>query len=349
MPAGNKQPSNPILSYLSLATLTVQNATQTLVMRYVRTRPGDMFFSSSAVCMSETVKCIFCLGIIFVQEKLSFKKWWDHLAVNMFREPLDCLMISVPGFLYVIQNNLLYIAASNLEAAKFQVAYQLKLLTTALFSVIMLQKKLSKLQWLSLIILTVGVALVQLPTSSTSSSSSSSSAALSSSPLTPVKTVQSEVKGFVAVVAACILSGFSGVYFEKLLKNTPQSVYVRNVQLGFLGMVLGLIVCYLKDGSKVQKLGFFYGYDAMVWLTVMLLALGGLVVAVVVRYADNILKGFATSGSIIIACLVSMVLFDFQPNSLFYLGTIFVMLSVYMYSKYVYSDVGKPLSMTANK
>lgn len=44
----------------------------------------------------------------------------------------------------------------------FQVTYQLKILTTALFSVSMLGRRLSVYQWLSLLILMAGVALVQV-------------------------------------------------------------------------------------------------------------------------------------------------------------------------------------------
>lgn len=37
----------------------------------------------------------------------------------------------------------------------------------------------------------------------------------------------------------------------------------------------------------------------------MLNSLGGLVVAMVVKYADNVIKGFATSVSIVLTALVS--------------------------------------------
>ena len=43
-----------------------------------------------------------------------------------------------------------------------QVTYQLKILTTALFSVSMLGKKLSKMQWFSMMLLFCGVAIVQV-------------------------------------------------------------------------------------------------------------------------------------------------------------------------------------------
>ena len=41
--------------------------------------------------------------------------------------------------------------------------YQLKILTTALFSVLILKKQIQPMQWISLVMLTAGVALVQLP------------------------------------------------------------------------------------------------------------------------------------------------------------------------------------------
>ena len=39
--------------------------------------------------------------------------------------------------------------------------------------------------------------------------------------------------GLAAVLAACCISGFSGVYYERLVKTGAQpSVVIRNIQLG---------------------------------------------------------------------------------------------------------------------
>lgn len=45
-------------------------------------------------------------------------------------------------------------------------------------------------------------------------------------------TAGSQFVGLVSVLVACCSSGFAGVYFEKILKETKQSVWVRNIQLG---------------------------------------------------------------------------------------------------------------------
>jgi len=94
---------------------------------------------------------------------------------------------------------------------------------------------------------------------------------------------------------------------------------------------------------QIISKGFFHGYDAVVWLIVFLQAFSGLVVAVVVKYADNILKGFATSAAIIISCLASIYFFDFVLSVQFVVGASLVILATYMYSKYV-PTVGLPFT-----
>jgi len=114
------------------------------------------------------------------------------------------------------------------------VSYQLKILTTAIFSVVILSKYLSQLQWVSLVLLFIGVAVVQLQTSPAVNS-----------------TQQSLAIGLSAICTASMMSGFAGVYFEKLLKHTSPSIFLRNVQLGVIGIVFGLVAMYISDASKV--------------------------------------------------------------------------------------------------
>lgn len=47
----------------------------------------------------------------------------------------------------------------------------------------------------------------------------------------------SQFVGVTAVLVACCSSGFAGVYFEKILKESKQSVWVRNIQLGLYSSV----------------------------------------------------------------------------------------------------------------
>src|SRR5437763_10677841 len=88
-----------------------------------------------------------------------------------------------------------------------------------------------------------------------------------------------------------------------------------------------------KDGAGVWENGFFYNYKYVVLSAIACQAIGGIIVAMVVKYADNILKGFATSISIILSFLASVYLFDFIVTSTFLMGATFVLIATYMYSK----------------
>uniref|UniRef100_A0A1L8DEJ1 Putative udp-galactose transporter n=1 Tax=Nyssomyia neivai TaxID=330878 RepID=A0A1L8DEJ1_9DIPT len=304
------------LKYVSLITLTLQNAILGLSMRYSRTRPGDLFLSSTAVVMSEVVKLLTCLVLVFLEEGKDFTKFKSALHRIIIKQPIDTLKVCVPSFVYIIQNNLLYVSASHLDAATYQVTYQLKILTTAMFAVAILRKKLFPTQWCSLVFLIGGVVMVQLAQDGESAAGGGD---------------QNRFIGFCAALGACVLSGFAGIYFEKILKGSDISVWMRNVQLSFLSLPFGLLTCFLNDGKQIMAQGFYFGYDFFIWYLVVLQAGGGLIVAVVVKYADNILKGFATSLAIIISCIASIYLFDFQLNLQFAAGAALVICSIFLY------------------
>ena len=51
------------------------------------------------------------------------------------------------------------------------------------------------------------------------------------------------------------------------------------------------------------------------------------------RYADNILKSFATAVSIITSTIVSMYAFEFKVSKLFVIGGILVFIAIRLYSQ----------------
>lgn len=188
-----------------------------------------------------------------------------------------------------------------------------------MFAVFILNKKLLRTQWMALVVLISGVVLVQLAQSDDGHN---------------VKTAgpeQNRILGFSAALGACVLSGFAGIYFEKMLKGSDISVWMRNVQLSLLSLPFGLLTCFISDGSIIKEQGFFFGYNGFVHYLIVLQAGGGLIVALVVKYADNILKGFATSLAIIISCISSIYLFNFVLTLQFTLGALLVICSIFLY------------------
>ena len=81
-----------------------------------------MFFASTAVVSAEILKIITCFVFIAIEQN-GLCGATRHLYENIVQQPVDSLKVSVPGVIYIVTNNLLYVASSNLDAATFQVVF----------------------------------------------------------------------------------------------------------------------------------------------------------------------------------------------------------------------------------
>ncbi|ORX76596.1 hypothetical protein BCR32DRAFT_296157 [Anaeromyces robustus] len=316
------------LKWISLIVLVVESSLLVFLLRYSKTLP-EQYISSTAVVCSECLKLITSAIFHFIQRfretnsqgKYSIKLFFQEL----FGKESDCIKITIPAVLYLIQNNLQYYSASKLDPATFQITYQIKLIVTAIFSVIILKRTLYKHQWVSICLLAVGIALVQFLTNDGDDKSTNNITNTS---------LKDKTLGLVSVLIACVCSGFAGVYFEKILKKSKVTLWVRNVQLSLFSLIPGFFIgCLIMDGEEVREKGFFTGYSKWTIFAIMCQAFGGIIVAIVVKYADNILKGFANSFSILLSCLVSYFFFDFKISILFDIGCLLVLFSTYLYGK----------------
>ncbi|KAJ8322591.1 hypothetical protein BDV3_004164 [Batrachochytrium dendrobatidis] len=320
------------LKWVSLVTLVVQNSALVLVMRYAQTLPGPRFLTSTAVVMSEFIKLSVSLIVHIIEERRTTGISAHKLFLSLFGPNSDWVKMTVPAILYFIQNNLQYVAVHLLDAATFQVTYQMKIITTALFSVWLLNRSLTGLKWISLGLLTMGIAIVQL--AGRSASNENATVATDAEPDLNVVLNTDRFLGLIAVTVACLLSGLAGVWFEKVLKGTSASLFLRNVQLSLFSVISGLIFgVYMIDGAAIVEGGFFQGYTVWAWAAIICQAVGGLIVAVVVKYADNILKGFATSIAIILSSVASVFIFNFEISAGFMFGSGLVLYATHLYSK----------------
>lgn len=279
---------------------------------------SSLYLSSTVVFCAEILKLIVSLGLEYYTTNRKNLSSFLNQTKNHILD-IETIKIGLPGFLYVVENNLLFIALSNLSVNFFEVTDQLKIITTAYFSTVLLKHRLSYLQKVSLLLLACGVATVEI----SSNEEESFEDDLAN---------KNQVLGFVTLILTCCISGFAGVYFEKIVKqNENVSIYIRNVQLAIWGASLGLFTALISSENLIEEYGFFQNYNFLTWTVVSSLALTGVLNALVIRYADNILKGFAASISTVVASLISAFAFGSSISNYFVLGSATVVLSIFLY------------------
>lgn len=196
----------------------------------------------------------------------------------------------------------------------------MKILTTAGFSVILLKKSLNLSKWVSLLLLAVGVGIVQIQS-------------VGGGRREGTGNLMDPIAGFLAVLIACCTSGLAGVYFEMVLKGSQTDLWIRNVQLSLFSLIPATLPVFCDLWRGERGLDLFHDFGGWAWSTVFIQVFGGLITALVIKYADNILKGFATSLSIVISFLASVALFDLPLTFTFALGATVVLAATWMYNQ----------------
>jgi UDP-sugar transporter A1/2/3 len=172
---------------VSLITLTFQNSALILILHYSRIMPpvGDhRYFPSTAVFLCEVLKLAISLTLALhnaarrllpssspplpnsMPQQLTASAIFQDVYDAVFSK--DSWKLAIPAALYTFQNTLLYAAIENLDAVHYQVLYQLKILTTALFTVFLLRRSLAPHRWAALVLLMIGISVVSLAPASPS-------------------------------------------------------------------------------------------------------------------------------------------------------------------------------------
>jgi UDP-sugar transporter A1/2/3 len=324
-----------------MVALVFQNTSLVILLKLTFRKDAKPYASSSVVLVTELLKLTACSCVAAHQSKRNLVR---TLAIRS-----DQRLIFVPSGLYVIQNNLLFLGAKLLPSVIYVVCTQIKIPATAFMSRLILGTRLSGVKYASLFFLSVGIFLVQLNEEKSASS-------------TPQEgNLTSGLIGMTAVFFASFISGTAGILLEKIYKGKKGSdqqehtetlgkkgvkytVWTRNIQLSLISLPFALFGAILQYDESTRALDFLRGFDGYVWGVVICQAAGGIIVAFVMKFANNILKCLAVAISICFCAFYSVATGDLDVTMSLVLGILFVTASVYVFPTDVQvlhlSDVG---------
>jgi UDP-sugar transporter A1/2/3 len=207
--------------------------------------------------------------------------------------------------------------------------------------VIILDKALSAVQWRALLLLVLGCVLVASPAYNQPAECIADpgmevlqvpeSKGATAAEDNAFETLQT-ILGIGAILTMNVLSGFSSIYFESLLKKEKVTIWERNFQLAFCSIWLLVAVLMYEIYTGVQGLTFFEGWTINTVLIALIQAGGGLLVAACLKYADSILKTLATSGSIVLSAVLGYLLLGGQLDIFIGIGCVCTMLAITNYN-----------------
>ncbi|KAL4798558.1 nucleotide-sugar transporter-domain-containing protein [Aspergillus venezuelensis] len=349
--------------------LTAQYTTFVLLVHYSRMMPptgGKRYLTSTAVFFSEVVKLAISLTLALYEVSKSAPpsvpatSLLSTLAAAVFSG--DSWKLAIPATLYTLANSLQYVALSNLQASTFQTSYQLKIVVSSVFGFMLLGRGVPLRKWGLILLLIAGVALVNLPITGSDEIFSENAAKHFDFPrsleewkavklqgqklhkrsatyegieediLTATPSMDWTV-GILATLGSCAASGLSGVYFEKVMRDSARStsLWVRNVQIAVYSIFPALFIgVVFLDGEKIANGGVFDGYNWVVWATILVQAFGGIAAPFFAgpAFADS--RNVASATTIILTSLGSIWFFEFEPTMIYIIGTFAVLVATYL-------------------
>ena len=110
------------------------------------------------------------------------------------------------------------------------------------------------------------------------------------------------------------------------------SLAYTQVQLALVSLIILGIYVIMVDHTTILEKGFFYNFDTWAFLSCVNSAVGGLIVAAVLKYADSVLKNYSTAVSVLVTGIASYLIFGTELPVLYWMGLINVTCSIFLYN-----------------
>ena len=294
------------LRMLLLVATCCQTTADVLLRSYSKHTLGEQYMPQSVLLAAELLKLVLSLAAMRMDAQ--------HASIVTLLTGSKAAI--VPAICYLTMNLLQYDAVMRLDAASFSTLSQLKLLTSALLSRLLLKRYITAARWRSLMVLVLGVVLIvhQADVAARRSSGEMSECGhghalrVASMPKGHAKASASAawysyLIGVGELLVQTTLSAFVGVFLERYFKRDASalSIWEVNVQLALWSALAYLLLCIWPNaqGPSVSH-GIFHGWSLVTCGVAVVAALGGILVALCLRYTDAVLKNLPVACSIVL-------------------------------------------------
>lgn len=236
------------------------------------------------------------------------------------------LLYFIPAAFYCLYNNLAFVSLVNFDPTTYYILLQLRMVVTGVIYQIVFNRRLTALQWFSLVLITIGCLVKN------SSQFSGQSVSISS--------VFSG--GILLILVQVFCSCFAGVYTEFLVKDTGAGVHlmVQNVFMYVDSIVCNLLVLLFAPSneassfleSPIQTFSQVL-LEPLVFMVMFNNALCGIITSLFLKSFNSILKIFASALELIITAIVCFIIFSIPIDSYTVIAIIIVSLATYIYSQ----------------
>jgi UDP-galactose transporter len=219
----------------------------------------------------------------------------------------------VPGLLYAVNNNLFLALLTLMPPAYLQLLLNSRVVWTGFAFRWLMNRHLSRQQWIASVTLLLGCVISQIPTSSSSSEAAATVSLL----------------GVGLTMLYCFISVCASVYSEMLLKSEP-NLHVANIQLYTYGIVLNFLGLWYQSGGGDT---FWRGWGSLsTWFICGCWVSVGLLISRVMKQFDNIIKIFCVACSNLVVYIASVFIGAQSFDFLFIVAFVLVTTSGYKYA-----------------
>ncbi|KAG2760104.1 hypothetical protein JG687_00011747 [Phytophthora cactorum] len=238
----------------------------------------------------------------------------DHLQLQ------KSFYYAVPALLNALESNLNYVVLRYLDAATVSVLWNLKILLTAVLFRYVLKHPLSELHKMAIVLLILGVLTSQSDRFRVIDNNSSKDDS------------QNVALGLSLALVGVTLSSCASVFAEWTLKRQSDCPFLwQSVQMYGFGVLFNALGLVLVDGKVLLSEGLFHGYSGWTVVVLVVNSIGGIFMACILKYLDNIACVYSHSMAMMFTTLLSMIFFAFSPSLEFACGLGILVISMYLY------------------